>query len=54
MACSIPASSGPEFDPSTPEAKHAKQLGLDWLNPFVSQEKIDEDIQLLVDDVMKE
>jgi len=41
------------IDPRTPEAKHAKELGLDWLNPFSSKEEIDEGIQRLVDDVMK-
>ncbi len=41
------------IDPQTPEARHAKKLGLDWLNPFVSQEEVDGDIQRLVDDVMK-
>jgi len=41
------------IDPETPEAQQAKQFGVDWLNPFASQERIDEDIQRLVDDVMK-
>jgi hypothetical protein len=41
------------IDPTTPEALHAKQLGLDWLNPFASQEQIDKDIHRAVDDVIK-
>jgi hypothetical protein len=44
---------GAGIDPRTPEAQHAKQLGLDWLNPFSSKQQIDRDIQRLVDDVMK-
>jgi hypothetical protein len=41
------------IDPKTPEDQHAKKLGLDWLNPFASQEQIDKDIQRVVDDVIK-
>lgn len=42
------------IDPTTPEAKRAKKLGIDWLNPFTSQEEIDKGIKRLVDDVMGE
>ncbi|MBI4662106.1 MAG: hypothetical protein HY735_25065 [Verrucomicrobia bacterium] len=41
------------IDPKTPEANHAKKLGIDWLNPFASREQIDKDIQRVVDDVIK-
>jgi len=44
---------GAGIDTRTPESQHAKKLGLDWLNPFVTKEQIDQDIQRLVDDVIK-
>ncbi len=39
-------------DPATSEAAHAKRLGLDWLNPFVGQDRLDQDFQRLVDDIV--
>jgi len=42
---------GSGIDPNSPEAKRAKKLGLDWLNPFTSREEIDRGIKRLVDDV---
>ena len=38
------------LDPRTPEAHHAKQLGLDWLNPFASPRQIQKDTQRIAGD----
>jgi len=41
------------IDPISPEVQNAVQLGLDWLNPFASPGQVDEDIQRIVDDIVR-